>query len=425
MIYSANIMNNPSKPIRFLVPFSIIALSIILSFLLFKTKPASEQEIVEEKIWFVNSQIVKKSKLQPVISLIAQSISAEDIEITSAIEADVSQRWINEGDKVKKGHKLLSLDQTTFKLLVTQRKAEQNEIKALIDEEIKRNKTDKALLEKEKSLLAIANNAVTRAQTLEKSEMASSSQLDDAKRSSLSQQIAITQRQAAIENHPIRLMQLKAKLKSVDSRLALAQKDLSHTEILAPVNATVTEITLDQGEHVRKGTRLLKLYNNDRLELKALVPEKYLPSITKAMQNNTKLQGWVNINDEKQAVILERMSGEIQQNSAGSYLYFSINSNTKHYMLGQTFVLELTLPAIDNAFALPSDALYGTDSVFVIQEQRLKRIKVKWLGETRSQKNQNILFLITSNELQDGDTVLISKFANAMHGLKVTTTNSR
>jgi len=418
-------MNKPSKLVRLIAPLGIIALSIILSIFLYKTKPASEQKIVEEKTWFVNSQALKKNNLQPVINLIAQSISTEDIEISSAIEADVSQRWVSEGDQVKKGQVLLSLDQSTFKLIVAQRKAEQSEIKAQIVEEIEGNKTDVALLEKEKSLLTIANNAVTRAQTLEKSEMASSSQLDDAKRSALSQQIAITQRQASIENHPIRLMQLKAKLKSADSRLALAKKDLSHTEILAPVNATITEITLDQGEHVRKGTRLLRLYNNDHIELKALVPEKYLASIRLAMQNNRILQGWVNISGQKQTVILERMSGEIQQNSAGSYLYFSLNSNTKHYLIGQTFVLELALPAINNAFALPSDALYGTDSVFIIKDQRLKRINVKWLGETRSQDEQKSLFLITSNELHNGDTVLTSKFANAMHGLKVNTNSSQ
>jgi len=421
MIYSINIMNKRPKLIRFIAPLGIIALCIILFIVLIKTKPASEHKTVEEKIWFVESQTLNKNNYYPVISLIAQSISAEDIEISSAIEADVSRRWVNEGDQVKEGQKLLSLDQTTFELLVTQRTAEQNEIKALIDEEIKRNITDKSLLEKEKSLLNIANNAVKRAQTLEKSEMASSSQLDDAKRTSINQQIAITQRQASIENHPIRLMQLKAKLKSANTRLALAKKDLSHADIFAPVNGTITKISSDQGEHVRKGTSLVTLYNNDQIELKALLPEKYLPSITTAIQNNIPLQGWVIINDQKQAITLQRMSGEIQKNSAGSFLYFSINGNVRPYVVGQTFVIELTLPAIDNTFAIPSDALYGTNYVFIIKEQRLKRIEVKWMGETRSNENQDTLFLISSNELIDGDIVLTNKFANAMNGLKVTT----
>lgn len=418
-------MNKSSKLFRFLAPLGIIALSVIIFIALYKTKPASEQKIVEEKIWFINSQTVNQGSYQPIISLIAQSISGEDIEISSAIDADVKQRWVDEGDQVLKGQRLISLDQTTFKLLVTQRIAEQNEIKALIDEEIKQNKTDKTLLEEEKSLLSIANNAVKRAQTLEKSEMASSSQLDDAKRTAISQQIAITQRQASIDNHPLRLMQLKAKLKSADTRLALAQEDLAHTEIVAPVNATITQITIDQGEHVRKGTTLLKLYNNNKLEFKALAPEKYLPSIAKALQSNKQLQGWVNIDGQRQLVTLERMSGEIKQNSAGSYLYFSVNNAVKPYVIGQTALLELALPAIENTFALPSDALYGTNNIFVIEDQRLKRIKVKWMGETRSKETQDKLFLITSNELQNGDTVLTSKFANAMNGLKVTTRTTK
>jgi len=414
-------MSKPAKLTRFLAPLGIITLSIILFVLLIKTKPTTEQKAVEEKIWFVESQTVEKNNFQPIIRLLAQSISAENIEISSAVDADVSHRWVNEGDQVKKGQKLLSLDQSTFKLIVNQRTAEKNEIKALIEEEFEKNKTDKALLEKEKSLLAIANNAVTRAQTLEKSEMASSSQIDDAKRNSLSQQIAITQRQAAIENYPIRIAQLKAKLKSADSRLALAKRDLAHTEIIAPVNATVTKITLDQSERVRKGTSLIQLYNNDRIELRALVPEKYLPAITAALQNNENLQGWVKINNSKQAVTLDRMSGEILQNSVGSYLYFSFDVRENRYIVGQTFELELALPAINDAFALPSDALYGTDSIFVIQDQRLKRIKVHWLGETRLQENSELLFLISSDELRDNDIILTSKFANAMNGLKVTT----
>lgn len=407
---------------RLLPPFGIIAVSIFIFLFLFKSKPPAQQKIVEEKIWFIKSQTAQLSDHQPIIQLVGKINSAENIEISSTIEADVSKRWVSVGDQVSKGQKLLNLNPSRLNMILAQRQAEKNEISALIKEELKRLETDTALLGKEKSLLTIANNAVTRAQTLEKSAMASSSQLDDAKRTAINQQIAITQRQANIDDHPIRLLQLNAKLKTATSRLAIANDDLSHTKIISPINGIVTKIDLNQSEHVRKGTSLVTLYNHRKLEIKAFVPDKYIAPITRAMNANLPLNGTATIYEQNSPITLLRLGGDIQKNAAGSYLYFSLDTQSVKLVPGQTLTLQLNMPKIKNTFSIPSDALYGVAHVYTVEQERLKRVNVNWLGETFSNDSQrDIRFLIRSDELHDGDTLLISKFANAMDGLKVTT----
>ncbi|HFE36810.1 MAG TPA: HlyD family efflux transporter periplasmic adaptor subunit [Gammaproteobacteria bacterium] len=415
-------MKQPSKFVRFLLPIIIVSLFIAVFVFLLETKPTTAKKDVEEKIWFVESQKIKIQPHQPIVKLIGQVISRENIEISSTIDADVVKRWVSVGDRVNKNQILLNLDQTKFKLMVSQHQAELNEIKALIKEEKQQYVTNKRLLEKERSLLTISNNAVVRAKTLEKSEMASSSQLDDAKRASLNQQIAIAQRQAAIDTNPIRLQQLEAKFQTVASKLALAKDDLSHTKILSPINGIVTQISLDQAEHVRQGSSLVSLYNHKQLELIALIPEKYLANIAAGMQQHKSLQGWVTLNKKKHAVTLRRRSGVIQAKSAGSYLYFSFDKENSNILLGQTLVVHLALPALNNTIAIPTDAIYGTTSIFVIENQRLKRVPIEWLGETLGANGQ-LYYLIRSSALASGDIILTSKFANAMDGLKVTIRN--
>jgi len=419
-------MKTPAKFVGFLLPIIIIAISILVFIALFKSKPPAQQKIVEEKIWFVESQTIELSSHKPIMRLIGKVVSAENIEITSAIEADVEKRWVSIGDKVSKGQKLLSLDKTTLKLIEALRQSEKNEIMAKIDEENKRHVADIKLLSKEKSLLAIANNAVARAQTLEKSSMASSSQLDDARQTSLNQQIAITKRQLTIDNHPVRLLQLQEKLKVASVRLAIAKEDLTHTIVSAPVDGVITQINLDQAEHVRIGSNLVTLYNNKKLELKAFVPEKYVSTILIALNNNTILTGTTRINDNSPIHLL-RIGGEIQNNTAGSHLFFSIDVPSNQLVPGQTLPIQLNMPNIENSVSLPSDAIYGVDHVFAIKDERLRRVSITWLGETlglnKLTEKYEINFLIQSDELKNGDTILINKFANAMDGLKVTTSS--
>jgi len=67
---------------------------------------------------------------------------------------------------------------------------------------------------------------------------------------------------------------------------------------------------------------------------------------------------------------------------------------------------------------VPQDALYGTHRLYKIVDQRLVAIEANWLGEMRTE-DQAMRLILQSPDTTTGDALLITKFANAMHGLHV------
>jgi len=404
--------------IKYIAPILILAFAVFMVFLLVGTKPDAKQKKVLELAWNVSAQTAQLNSHQPIIRLYGQLISRSSIEISSAIDAQVEKRWIENGESVKKGDRLISFDKTRYQLAYDQRLAEFKEIEFLIEDESNRNKTDRELLKQERELLKIAQGGVKRAQTLEKSDMVSGSQIDDASKLLLAQQIAITQRESAIRNHPTRLSQLKQKLQQAKSRLALAKDDLSRTEIRSPVNGYINNVAVNISEQVSRGKIIISLFDSDQQEIRALLPEAHILPLQQALAKNHLLEGFAQTENYQQAIQLDRVSGNITHGVAGTYAYFTLSKDKDYFLIGQTLDVTLKLPAAENTIALPHDALYGTNRIFKITDDHLQRLEIEWLGETLTDNNKTKI-LIRSPQINPGDLLLTSKFANATHGLKV------
>ena len=413
--------------IKYIVPILVITISILFFYILKNTKPAPVQVDAKERAWSVKAMSINKGSHRPVIQLYGQVTTLSDIQLTATIEADIINRHINLGETVKSGQLLLTLDASRLKQTELQRRAELAEMQALIDNEKHQHKTDKALLEHEKALLKIADNAVKRAKTLEKSLMASSSQFDDAKRLQLQQKLSISRLESNIASHPTRLSQLTAKYDQARTRLVLATDDLQQTKIISPVNGVITEIDVDIAEHVRKGTELLSISATEQLEIQSLLPQglqaQFQQSFLLSSQTDKPLNAIVKMaNQQQYSATLHRLPTNINKGQAGSYAFFRFKGPVPPVLIGETVTVFAELQEEKNTIALPHDAIYGTDSIFTIIDERLNRVPINWLGETFI--NNQKMILIRSDELNDGSQVLVSKFANAMHGLKVDVNNN-
>ncbi len=401
---------------KILIPTALLLLATIVFIALDKSKPKAEQKDSTEQSWIVNATSIKPERSAPFLTLYGQLSTNAEIALTANIEANVLKRHVNIGEKVTKNQSLLSLDKFIQQQTVALQQAEVSDAEAALSDEKMNNDNNVQILDKEKSLLAIANAAVNRTTTLEKSNMASSSQLEDAKRDALTREIAITQRQSSIASHPIRVKQLKARIVQAKTRLALAKRDLQDTEIRSPVNGIVKQISIDGGELARKGSALLTLIDTDQLELKVLIPEKHLSSLPQDLQlhNNP---AYTLIGEEKIPVQLVRMANFVEKGQAGVFAFLNTPPHPG-FVLGGTYEVKLALQPTEAAILLPHEALYGTDTIYTIVDERLNEVPVNWLGETiDAEGNQKIL--VKSAALAAGDVVLISKFANAMNGLKV------
>jgi hypothetical protein len=86
--------------------------------------------------------------------------------------------------------------------------------------------------------------------------------------------------------------------------------------------------------------------------------------------------------------------------------------------LGQLLNLALNLPETKEIIALPFEAVYGTNRIYKLQNDRMLGVEVERVGEKLSVTGESQI-LIRSPALKPGDKIITTQLPNAMDGLKV------
>jgi len=400
-----------------IIPLIIVGVAIAGFIVLKKTRPSAPVKTIEERQWLVQAETITVGTHSPVIPLYGRSDVPSVTTITAAIQTHVQQVRVKPGEFVKKNQILLSLDEQEVKIRQQQQDAEKKEIEALITSEKNRHRLDIELLKQEQQLLRLANQAVARAQELQKNDLGSRAVLDEAHQTVARQQITGQNRQFQIDDHPARLAQLIARKDKILANMAFVQLDLSYTKIVAPTDARIISVHTAQGEYVSKNSELLTLLANHQIELRAQIPSRYSPIIEHQLAQGKTLTA-TSADDTLMPFTLTRLAAAIREGQGGIDAFLSFGQNPQNIPIGRTYELWLSLPPLANSFTLPQDALYGTHRVYKIVDQRLVGIEVTWLGEMRTE-NHSMRLILQSPAITTGDVLLTTKFANAMHGLNV------
>lgn len=403
---------------RVLLPLVILALAVAIFLGLKNSKP--EHEVLEkaEKIWQVETISVNHQQIAPEITIYGRVETPRESTLTSALVADVLAVNVLEGTEVSVGDLLVKLDGTDAMLLVKQRKAELAEITALIRSENVRFERDQKLLENEKQLLKLADNAVVRAQKLEKSRLASQATLDDAHAVKQRQYLTLKQLEHDIAEHPARLAQLQARKQRAQALADQAQIDLERCVIKAPFTGRISQLEVAIGDRVREGDSLLSLYDLTDLEVRAQLPGRYIKQIRSMKQSGQTISAQANIDGQESEFIFERFSGAVRADSGGIDGLFKLSANNQALALGTFVELRMKLAVENNLIELPYNALYELDHVYLLEDGHLKAVKVVRVGEYQTDSGDKRL-LVRSADLVQGDHVVSTQLPNAMTGLRV------
>lgn len=400
------------------LPIVIIAVAVLGFMLLKVSQPETVAKERPEKAWLVDAINVDFKRLAPEVTIYGRVESPRDASLKAALEADVVEVNVLEGETVAAGQLLLKLDDTDVSLLQQQRQADLAEAQALIDSENRRYERDKGLLATQKQLLALADNAVERAQKLEQTRLTSRSALDEAQAAYEQQLLSLKQLQHDINDHPARLAQLQASRQRAQALLAQSEVNLKRTEIRAPFDSRVANLTVALGDRVRPGDSLLTVYDLENLEVRAQIPGRYIGEVRQMLQQGQTLKAIAEVDNETLHLQLHRLSGEVRQDSGGIDGLFRITDNHEPLPLGTFVELQLKLAEQDNVIEIPSSALYGLDKVYLIKDGHLQSVAVDRVGEIEQADGQNRL-LIRSEALSAGDKVAVTQLPNAITGLRV------
>ncbi|WP_148863992.1 efflux RND transporter periplasmic adaptor subunit [Marinobacter fonticola] len=403
------------------MPIILIILAVAVVAVLFMRKPAPPESTAEEKTWPIQTTVVESTARAPQLRLLGRIETPYQSTLSAAVTADVAALPVLEGHTVAEGEVIVELDDTEVKLLLDQRQADVDELQSQIRQEQNQFEADRRLLEREKSLVALAERALDRERRLEASNLNSQARIDQARQSLQAAEISLVNRELAVANHESRLQSLKARLARAQALQEQARLDLQRTEIRAPFAGVVTDLQASPGERVRPGEVLASLYATGNLEVRAQIPMQRIGVVQQALADEAVITATTLVDDQTYRLQLARLSGQVNPGAGGVDGLFRFTDDTPPAALNRTLDITLELPAQSNLFSVPVSALYDEQTLFRIADGRLEALQVTVVGDRFGEHGQRLL--VRAKALKTGDRILTTQLPNAISGLKVTVTN--
>ena len=395
-----------------------MAIGLLIFTLLWLTKPTQAPLQKSERVWQVEVMTARPRRLSPTLTLYGQ-VETPDLQKAAAPrKSRVREVLVREGESVSPQQLLLTLDPRDFEPRIQQAKAEIAKFEAEISSENLRYVSDRKALKNEKTLLDLSEAAVKRATQLKMRSLGSVAALDQAKQAHESQLLALAARKLTIESHTARLQQLKARLDNAKATLELASLDFERSRIRADFSGFVASVDVSKGDPVNANQRLLTLYPDDSLEVRAKIPVPYQAEIQQSIQQNIPLKAKAALPSSALHLILDRLSGKAD--GRGIDAFFRPIGHFDVIRLGSTLSLQMERPPRDHAVTIPHEALYGNDRLFKLVNGRLQSIKITNFGEYIDEFGDAKL-LVSNPGLMGGDQIVITHLPNAITGLRVST----
>ena len=202
-----------------------ILLSIISLLFLYGCGSADEtkQSDIEEKPLAVKVHTLKKEVYPIWGTFTGKTQAVDEVMVLSRVEGELKERLFNPGDMVKKDQVLFVIDKRKYQAAVDQ---------------------EKAILEKDRASLKLANANVKRYRPLVKEQLAPREKLDE---------LVATQKQ------------LEATIRADEAALEAAELDLSYCDVKASIDGQIGKEMVLAGNIVKPGTELAKIVNAEYL----------------------------------------------------------------------------------------------------------------------------------------------------------------
>lgn len=399
---------------KILVPLVILATALGVFAALKVTRPQPARVPASEQVWRVEAITVAPAALSPQLTLYGKVESPELTRAAAPGVGRVSRLLVREGQFVRRGQLLLTLDPRDFEPQVVQARAQVDELMAALDSERLRHAADLDQLEQERRLLEFAAADVARFERLREENFYSQAAVDQSRQQLARQQISLRTRQLAIKDHAARVAQLEARLKQAKAHLEQAELALARSRVASPFDGIVAELKVAVGDQVANGQTLLTLYPIAGLEVRAKIPAPYQEEILTQLGRGQSLKASTQVAGEMLPLALTRVAGAAD--TRGLDAFFRFATVPDQLRLGTLLTLYLSRPAVEGAIAVHYAALYGGRYVYKVVQGRIQAMPVRVVGELAGERP---MLLIQSDGLKRGDQVLTTHLPNAITGLRV------
>lgn len=306
-----------------------------------------------------------------------------EIKISPDISGQITNLYVEEGDSVKKGKVLARIYADIYALQRDEAASRVNQSVATVD-------NSKASLESLKANLDLAKQSLDRNKTLYDQKVISKAELE---------QFEVTYR-SAVANYTAaqsNIKSLQAGVQSTQTGLNKANKDLSRTTIIAPMDGVISSLKVKEGESVagsgfNVGTEMMTVADMAVLEVRVDVGENDIVKISIGdsadvevdAYNNRKFKGVVT----KIASSTKSSSALTASNDVTNYevrirldkeSYKDLASKTFPFRPGMNASADIKTKRVENVLAVPITAVNarvkGSDQSMADKKEEDKKNK--------------------------------------------------
>ena len=352
-------------------PTALLVLATFLIILLLRaTKDEPVVLVIPEKSWPVSVIEAQYSDVQPTLSLFGEVITSRRSELRALVGGQVVQvgEKFKEGAVVEKGELLLRIDDFEYKNAVTEESAK----------------------------LQVMNRDFDRADELFKQGNISEQFRDNALLEKTKQELVLSE----------------------------VEKDLRDTELFAPFDGVINDVQATLGKQVStlndKIGEIIDIKNMEvRFSLSKAQYGRLLEDTDKILGREIEMSWTVGNRDLIFNAYVSRVGAEITSNTGGVNIFANIiiNSDEESPLRPGAFVrLKMPDKTYESVISIPETAVYEDKYIFIVNDQRLKKVTIEILGYDQSKV---LVKPFGDSKITNGDYVVVNQLREAGENVKV------
>ncbi len=374
------------------LPLIVLLVGFVGYFTRVQTKPEVSPVESLERVWSVRTMKAEYGTIIPETFAFGELRASRLVELRALVGGEIlatSENFEN-GARVAKGDVLAEIDPFQYQSAVNDAKAQlQGAVAVQMEREAS---AELAKLEKE------------RAETLFEKGTVSKKTLDDKTVEYAIRKARLDQQAALIEREKVRLSRM--------------QRDLKNTKIIAQFDAHVGNIMARAGRVVGLNDRVATLTSSDDFEVVFNLSDdqygRFLARNTEIIGRPLKVFWDVGGERISMQASIRHVGAQISQATRGVDVYAKVTGKLPSNLRAGAFVsiVMASQPETD-VVAIPKDALYGDDLIYVIEDGRLAPLRLTDYVDIGDR-------ILVRTGLRQGQEILLTQFNEAAAGVAVT-----
>ncbi len=411
------------------LPAILVVAAVAGAIVLVRTKPVVAPSDKVEQPWLVSVSAVTLADVQPTLRLFGEIVPGREVELRALVAGEVvavGEAFVD-GGVVAKGTMIIGIDAFDYQAKFDELSAQIGEARARLEEITAHRMSYQSALARDRELVKLHLRDVERMRSLSGQGTVSAKRMDTARMELTKQRKATEMRQSDLAAETAHVKQQKAVIQRLGVGLRRAERDLQRVRLTAPFDGYLADVQAQVGRRLNANDQVARLVDANRLEARlTLSDSQYGRLVSEGPLAGRPVQIIWRVGGKSfpYAGRLDRIGARIDSTSGGVRVFARLDGADRNKPrrnkprlsspLRPGAFVSITLPdqIYHQVARLPESALYHTNAVYVVKGERLEKRAVQLLARVGND-------VLLRGELEDGDQVVTTRFAEIGPGQKV------